>query len=167
MKDKEIYNVIKKFDKKLPKFSDGRINYSFSEEAPVISVFIKCKKEILLLKRSRKVSNYRGQWNALGGFLDELKPIKEKVLEEIKEETGVDKNNLKRIYFGGKKIIKDDKINKTWLLFPVVVELKSKPEIKLDWENSDYRWITFDEIDNFKTVFKLKENFQDLINSSK
>jgi ADP-ribose pyrophosphatase YjhB (NUDIX family) len=163
MNDKEIYNIIKGFDEKLPKFSDGRIDYHSSKEAPVISVFIKHENKILLLKRSGKVSNYRGLWNALGGFLDELKPIKEKVLEEVKEETGIEEEEVREIKFGERKVVKDLKINKTWILFPVVVELKNKPEIKLDWESSDYKWISFEEIDNYDTVYKLKENFEDLI----
>ena len=37
------FSQIQKFSDKLPKFPDGRINYSNSKIAPVITIFIKYK----------------------------------------------------------------------------------------------------------------------------
>ena len=53
--EKKILKTIEKFANKLPRFSDGRIDYSKSDTAPVITVFIKYEDQILLLKRSKKV----------------------------------------------------------------------------------------------------------------
>ena len=41
--------------------------------------------------------------------------------------------------------------NHEWEIFPFLFEAKS-PEIKLNWENSEYRWITIEEIGNYQTV---------------
>ena len=90
IQEQKILNIIKEFSERLPKFSDGRIDYSNSNIAPVIIVFIKYKNKILLLKRSDKVRIYQGKWNTVAGYLDEIKPIQEKALEEIQEETKID-----------------------------------------------------------------------------
>ena len=96
MNEAKILDLLKKFSKKLPHFEDGRINYSDSNEAPVVTIFVKYKNEILLLKRSDKVRTYREKWNTIAGYLDEVKPLKEKVLEELREEIGVIEKNILR-----------------------------------------------------------------------
>ena len=46
---------------------------------------------------------------------------------------------------------RDEKLGREWIRNLYLVEL-STPEIKLDWEHTDYRWISPDEIDNFETT---------------
>ena len=104
MNEEKILGIIQKFSKKLPHFPDGRINYSSSRTAPVINVVVKHKDKILLLKRSDKVSTYKGKWQTVAGYLDEVKPIKEKVLEELKEEIGVFDNDFKEVKYGFKNV---------------------------------------------------------------
>ena len=86
MNEKKFLMIIEKFSKKLPHFPDGRINYRSSKTAPVINVVLKCKDKILLLKRSGKVNAYKGKWNTLGGYLDEVVPLRKKVEEELRED---------------------------------------------------------------------------------
>ncbi len=148
----ESLEIIKKFYDKLPHFPDGRINYADSDSAPVLNVFVKCDREILLLKRSDKVGNYKGYWNTVAGYLDELKPIGEKALEEFQEELGLPKSMISNMRLGGHHKYFDEAISKTWIIFPVMIELKEKPEIKLDWEHDEYKWILPDELKNFQIV---------------
>jgi isopentenyldiphosphate isomerase len=162
-KEEKILEIIKDFSKKLPKFEDGRIDYSNSDTAPVITVFIKYKDRILLLKRSEKVLSYKGKWNTVAGYLDELKPIREKVIEEIKEELGIEKNNIFSIFIGESYKFKDEKISRIWIVFPVSAELKNEPEIKLDWEHTEYKWIKPKELESFDIVSNLKESLKRLI----
>jgi ADP-ribose pyrophosphatase YjhB (NUDIX family) len=162
MNEKEILKIIKRFDEKLPKFPDGRINYSNSDAAPVITVFVKYDDKILLMKRSDKVSTYRGKWNPVAGYLDESKPIREKVLEEMREEIGVKENSIESIRIGKSYELTDTEINKTWITFPVLVELKNKPDIKLDWEHTEYRWIKPEELKNFDTIPKLVKSWENV-----
>ena len=160
LREKEILETIKKFYKKLPRFPDGRVNYSNSDTAPVITVFIKYKDKFLLLKRSDKVSVYPGKWSTVTGYLDELKTIKEKVLEEINEELGFGEENILSYDFGESYEFKDTSADKTWIVHPVLVELKVDPVIKLDWEHVEYRWIRPDEIKNFDIVPRLDESLK-------
>lgn len=152
MTDSKILTIIKSFHDQLPHFPDGRIDYSHSSQAPVIMCFIQFDDEILLLKRSNKVANYQGKWNGVGGFLDEVKPIEEKVIEEITEELAINPANIARIKLGRLHKLTDPSISKTWLIQPVLVTTKSKPNIKLDWEHTDYKWVKPQEIKNYDIV---------------
>ncbi len=157
---KDILSIIKEFSKKLPKFKDGRIDYSKSNEAPVITVFIKVKDKILLLKRSNKVLTYKGKWNTIAGYLDEVKPIEEKIKEELREEINV--KEVLSIKIGNYFEILDKKINKKWIVTPVLVELKDRPEIKLDWEHTEFKWIKPEEMKNYDTVANLDKSWESI-----
>ena len=160
MDEQELLKIIEELGKKLPKFKDGRIDYSNSNIAPVITVFVKVGDEVLLLKRSNKVSTYKGKWNTVAGYLDELKPIREKVLEELKEEVGIEENIISSIHIGEPFKFTDKEINKTWLVCPSVVELLKKPEIKLNWEHTEFKWVKQDELSNYDTVPNLIRSFE-------
>ena len=160
IQEQKILNIIKKFSEKLPKFSDGRIDYSNSDIAPGVIVFIKFKNEIILFKRSDKVRTYQGKWNTVAGYLDAIKPIQEKALEEIQEETKIKKENILSIKIREPYKFIDSEINKTWIIVPALAELKSKCEIKLDWEHLECKWIDPKELKTFDVVSNLEESFR-------
>lgn len=158
--NEQIPEIIKDFSKNLPKFPDGRIDYLKSNIAPVMNIFVKYKDKILLSKRSNKVRVYQNKWNVIAGYLDELKPIRNKILEEVKEELGINENNVSLIHLSKPYKFKDREVNKTWISHPVLIELKNRPKIKLNWEHTEYKWIRPGELKNFDTVFKLEENLK-------
>ncbi len=161
MDEQKMLETIKQFAEKLPKFPDGRINYSNSDTAPVITIFIKHQDKILLLKRSDKVRTYQEKWNTVAGYLDEIKPIQEKVLEEIREELGIERdNNILSIHLGESYQFTDTEVKKTWIVHPVLIKLRNKPEIKLDWEHTEYKWIKPEEIKNFESVSNLENSLE-------
>ena len=160
MDEQKVLETIKKFAKKLPRFPDGRIDYSNSDIAPVVTVFVKFKDKILLLKRSDKVRAYQNKWNTVAGYLDELKPVRDKGLEELKEELGIEESDISIIHFGTPYKLTDNEISKMWIVHPVLVELKNKPKIKLDWEHIKYQWIKPEELGNFDVVFNLGESLK-------
>ena len=159
-KEEKILNTIKEFAKKLPRFPDSRIDYSNSDTAPVIRIFLKYKDEFLLLKRSEKVRTYQGKWNAVAGYLDEVKPIRKKVLEEIKEELGVTEDDILSIRIGETFEFTDNIIKKTWIVHPILAKLKNKPDIKLDWEHTEHKWIKLEELGSFDTVPHLSRGLE-------
>ena len=150
--EQKILEKIKDFAKKLPKFPDGRIDFTHSETSLVLTVFIKYKDKILLLKRSNKVGTYKGKWNTVTGYIDEPKPLIKKIIEEISEELGITEDNILSYSIGKPFKFIDAKIKKTWIVHPAKVELKNNPDIKLDWEHSEYRWIKPEELKNFNIV---------------
>ena len=44
------------------------------------------------------------------------------------------------------------KLNKTWIIYPIVVELIARPKIQLDWEHSEYKWIKPEELKHYEVV---------------
>ena len=144
-----LEKVLQEFSEKLPKFEDGRIDYSTSDKAPVLNCFVKFENQVLILRRGDKVRAYRGLWNSIGGYLDEFCLLEEKVLEELREELGIMPDLIFQMKTGNPFEFNDKDIQKIWLIFPILVELKSKPEIKLDWEHTDFRWIFPEDLKSF------------------
>ena len=159
----KIEKIIKEFYDKLPKFPDGRIDYHTSDVAPVLKVFVALDGKILLLKRSDKVRAYQGKWNVIAGYLDDLNPIEEKVFEELREEIKVSKDNIEQICYGKIEKIEDKEIGKTWISQPVLIKLKNKPEIILDFEHTDYKWILPSEMKKYDILYSLEETFENLM----
>ncbi len=163
MEQINIKQVLKEFSN-LPRFPDDRINYTNSNKAPVLICFIKYKNKILLLKRSEKVSTYKNIWSTVAGFIDEEKPLKEKILEELKEELGILEKDIQKIKFAKPYEYNDKTIKKIWLRYPILVQLKQKPKIKLDFEHTEYKWLNPKEITKYKTAPNLQKTLKLVIN---
>jgi isopentenyldiphosphate isomerase len=160
--DDKVQVLICEFAKKLPKFPDGRIDYSTSDIAPVIGIFVKYGDEILLLKRSDKVRTYKGLWGMVAGYLDEAKPVMQKALEEIKEELGIilNEQDILSVKIADPFEFKDNAANKTWLTCNILIELKKKPKIKLDWEHTEYKWVKLEDIKNFNKIPSFEQSLK-------
>jgi len=157
----EVHKLIQHFSTKLPHFKDGRIDYSTSDTAPVITVFITYKNTFLLLKRSKKVNTYKEKWNTVAGYLDDPnQTIFQKILEELSEEIDINKEQISSYSFGKHYQFTDENNKKTWIVHPSLVTLIEKPEINLNWEHTEYKWITMNEIQDFETVPNLKKSMK-------
>ena len=55
--DAYVKKILQPFVETLPRFPDGRIDYSHANKAPVITVFVFSNDHMLLLKRSEKVKS--------------------------------------------------------------------------------------------------------------
>jgi len=154
-----VRQILKEFSQ-LPRFPDGRIDYSRSDRAPVVTCFIQFEGKILLLKRSDRVHTYQGKWNTVAGYLDEPKTIRQKAIGELEEELGIQHHNISRITLGLSYEFFDPGANKSWLVHPVLVELKKRPQIKLDWEHTEFKWISPHEIGLYDTVPRLEESLK-------
>ncbi len=160
----KINLMLKEFDA-LPRFPDGRIDYSNSDKAPVLTCFVRFGEKILLLKRSDRVHSYQGKWHTVAGYIDEPKPIRQKALEELEEELSIPSKNVSRFIAGEPYEFFDQGAKKSWIVHPVLVELKNKPEVRLDWEHTEFKWISPDEIDGYDTVPKLEESLRRVLST--
>lgn len=115
--------------------------------------------KILILKRSDKVRTYKGMWGGVAGYIEENEKPYDTAIKEIKEETSLEKEDvellkqLNPVYF-------TDFYNKQrydWKIFPFLFKIKEKRKIKIDWEHSQYRWISPSQIKKFDTVPHLKD----------
>ncbi len=147
--DPRIPEVVKKANKKLPHFEDGRIDYSNAERPLAVVVFLKHGEEILILKRSEKVDACPQKWGLVSGYLDELEPIIKMGLKEIKEETGIEKDKILSIEKKGRYEWQSKKENKEYTSFLLLAELKEKPEIELSWEHEKYKWVKLKQAEKY------------------
>jgi len=118
----------------------------------IVTSFIKDNDKFLLLKRSEKVKTMKGLWAGVSGIIErDEKPLKRAKIE-IFEELGITENKIKFLKSSLEmKVHSPQYENHEWEIFPFLFEVKN-PIIKLNWENSEYRWITINEIKNYETV---------------
>lgn len=107
--------------------------------------------EILLLQRAGYIKPFGGKWGFVGGSIDKNdKSPKDALIREIKEETGIklsfnEERSMKPFgkqeHMGGtndKEIVSDTEY--------FVIEMETKPEVKLSREHSRYKWFDKESI---------------------
>ncbi len=135
----------------LPRFPDGRIDYSGSDTAPVLTAFLFFGDQLLLLKRSQNVGAYKGLWNGVGGYLDEQVPLRQKVLEELREELSIPEERVVSMKAAEPMDLLDAEIGRRWIIHPVRVDIDSN-DFTLDEEHTEARWIRPEELGTFDYV---------------
>ena len=128
-----------------------KTDYTNSKKAPVVACFVKHGDKFLLLKRSDKVLAYKNLWSSLAGFLDDSKSVREKAIEEITEEIGLKESDIVRLVEGPVYVFKDEAIGREWERHLVLVEV-SNSNITLNWEHTEYKWVTPEEISQYETT---------------
>ena len=118
----------------------------------IVTSFLRNSEKILLLKRSEKVKSMKNLWAGISGIIeDNEKPIKRAKIE-ILEEVGIEESDITLMKEGNKILIESPQyVNHQWEVYPFLFSCSNK-EIKLNWENSDSRWIRISELNNFTTV---------------
>jgi len=118
----------------------------------IVTSFLKNSDKILLLKRSNKVKTMKNLWAGISGIIEgDEEPITRAEIE-IFEEVGIKKSNVSLLKQGKNIVIESPQYaNHKWEVYPFLFSSKNR-EIKLNWENSDSRWINLDELNNFSTV---------------
>ena len=118
----------------------------------IVTSFLRNSEKILLLKRSEKVKSMKNLWAGISGIIeDNEKPIKRAKIE-ILEEVGIEESDIILMKEGNKILIESPQYaNHQWEVYPFLFSCSNK-EIKLNWENSDSRWIEINELNNFTTV---------------
>ena len=130
-----------------PKFipKPGQIDYTHVRYAPVINTIVTHGGKILLAKRSADLRLYPNFWNGISGFLDDDRSIEEKVYEELREELGIEQAQVKELTIARPLRQEAPDYGKTWLVNPVRAEVTAT-DFKLDWEATEVRWFTIDEL---------------------
>ncbi|MEF8879131.1 MAG: NUDIX pyrophosphatase [Candidatus Thermoplasmatota archaeon] len=117
------------------------------------------QNKLLILKRSNKVKTYKGQWGGVAGYVEEKENPQQTAIKEIKEETELEKDQVKLIKKGDPLIFTDYHKGKKydWKVNPFVFRVQKKDKINIDWEHSEYRWIPPQQVSKFDTVPRFKE----------
>ena len=129
----------------------GQVDFTKACWAPVINCVLKYKDRILVVQRSPELNFYPSYWNGISGFLDDQRSWTEKVEDELREELGITKDKIKKICLGEIFDQEESKYKKTWIVHPVLVEVKTD-QVKLDWEARNFKWTTLSEIKKLKLL---------------
>lgn len=129
----------------------------------IVTSFIQDEQKLLILRRSNKVKTMKGLWAGISGIIEKNEVPLTRAKIEIYEETGISEDKIRLVKNADKLRIHSPQYeNHEWEIFPFLFEAKN-PDIKLNWENSEYRWITIDELKNYNTVPSLEKVLQNLL----
>ena len=118
----------------------------------IVTTFLTNSDKILLLKRSQKVNSMKNIWAGIRGIIEgNEKPVNRAKIE-VYEEVGIEESNIKLIREGDMVVIESPQYeNHQWEVYPFLFSCNNR-EIKLNWENSDSKWIRMNELKDFVTV---------------
>ncbi|MFH1750212.1 MAG: NUDIX domain-containing protein [Candidatus Micrarchaeota archaeon] len=136
----------------LPRFGDGRIDFTGSPRAPIIACFVEYKGKILLLKRSKNVSTHENRWNNISGYIDQERPLGYFVRNELREEAGIRGGNIARLRFGKRYEFYDRETKCTYDIHPVLVKLKRKQKVSLNDEHTARVWAGIGRIREYGVI---------------
>ena len=123
----------------------------------IVTSFITNKDKVLLLKRSNKVKTMKGMWAGVSGIIEKNEEPLCRAKIEIFEEVGIVEEKITLLKTAEKLRVSSPQYqNHEWEIFPFLFGTEDST-IKLNWENSEYRWIDANEITNYETVPSLQK----------
>ena len=91
-------------------------------------------------------------WSRISGIIENNEKPIDRAMIEIYEEIGIKKDKI--AFFKSEERIKNSLPqyeNHEWEVFSFLFETDDV-KIKLNWENSEFKWIEVNEMKNYKTV---------------
>ena len=105
----------------------------------------------------------KGLWAGISGIIEKNEEPLKRAKIEIFEEVGIIEDKITLV-----RSVKEMRINSPqyenheWEIFPFLFEAKN-PIIKLNWENSEFKWINKEELKNYDTVPSLQKVLFNLV----
>jgi 8-oxo-dGTP diphosphatase len=118
---------------------------------------------ILIVRRSQRVGSYNARWAGISGFLETGVTPDEQAYTEIREETGLQGEQVRMLKRGAVVEHEDASIGRHWYIHPFLFEVRTPDAIALDWEATEMRWIMPSEIQDYETVPKLEEAYRSAV----
>jgi len=123
----------------------------------IVTSFIKNNDKFLILKRSKNVKTMKDLWAGISGIIEKNEIPLDRAKIEIFEETGIREDQIKLLKAADEmRVVSPQYKNHEWEVFPFLFESKN-PVVKLNWENSDSKWILANELKNYETVPNLEK----------
>jgi len=118
----------------------------------IVTSFIRDGRRLLILKRSGQVKSMRGLWAGISGVIEENEEPLRRAKVEIFEEVGIAEKDVTLVRAAQEIMVSlPQHKDHEWEIFPFLFEAKD-PVIRLNWENSEFRWIDADELEGYETV---------------
>ncbi|MDD5312699.1 MAG: nicotinamide-nucleotide amidohydrolase family protein [Dehalococcoidia bacterium] len=131
------------------------------DEKHVVTCFLEHNDMILILRRSGRVGTYKRAWAGVSGYI-EANDI-DQAYTEIREETGLFKNNIRLLRQGKPLEVFDKALNRNWVVHPFLFHVSDPDKIKTDWEHTESKWIKPKDLAKYNTVPGLAKALQSVI----
>ena len=123
----------------------------------IVTSFLLNQEKILILRRSKNVKTMKNMWSGISGIIENDEEPLTRAKIEIFEEVGIKENEIKLLKIGKEMdIISPQYKNHQWHVFPFLFETDNL-KIKINWENSDFKWINQVELKKFDIVPSLEK----------
>jgi 8-oxo-dGTP diphosphatase len=130
------------------------------DERHVVTCFLEHNGKIMILRRSERVGTYRGKWAGVSGYIEEGNTASQQAWTEIKEEVGLDVEDLELVQEGLALEVVDSEIGRKWNVHPFRFKVLKPDKIRIDWEHTEAKWIALEDIGRYQTVPNLREAWQ-------
>jgi 8-oxo-dGTP pyrophosphatase MutT (NUDIX family) len=102
-------------------------------------------------------------WAGISGIIEGNEEPLYRAKKEIHEETNITEDQITLIRAAVQMRTESPQYeNHEWLIFPFLFSVKN-PKIKLNWENSEYQWITPSDLKKFEIVPSLEKVLASLL----
>jgi 8-oxo-dGTP diphosphatase len=134
----------------------------------VVTCILEHEGKILVMKRSNMVGTYRGLWGGVAGYVEELEDPYDTAIKEIREEAGIDLENLELVRKGNPVEFSDTYEGRryNWIVYPFLFRITSKDLVRIDWEHEEFRWVYPSEVRKLDTVPGLDEVVAQLLGTT-
>jgi len=134
------------------------------QRTEVVTAFLRHDGKVLLLRRSGRVGSYQGRWAGVSGYLEDPAPLQQ-ALREIREETGLQDNHVRLVSAGTPLEVPAPELGKLWVVHPFLFDVTGAEAIRLDWENTEARWVLPEEVAALPGVPALAEALATVLGS--
>lgn len=129
----------------------------------IVTSFLSNDEKYLILKRSDNVKSMKGLWGGVSGVIEGNEDPLKRAKREIFEETGIREDHISLLRTSNEIQVRSTQYsNHEWIVFPFLFSTR-EPKIRLNWENSEYRWISANEISKYQTVPSLDKVLASLL----
>ena len=136
----------------------GTVGLPGVEAKPVVSAFLRNGGRYLVVRRSGRVGSFQRRWSAISGYVEGREDPRQRAAQEIREETGMRGARFRR---AAEPLITRDG-STAFVVHPFLFDAPTR-RVRLDWENVAHRWIAPHELGTLRTVPRLEDVLQRLL----
>ncbi|WP_254864577.1 NUDIX domain-containing protein [Halovivax gelatinilyticus] len=114
--------------------TDGGVD----EPSHVVTAFLRNRGEVLFGRRSDAVGTYAGDWGAISGYAEGDPDAQ--VWTEIREETGLDADEVTLVRSGRPVTVGDSTLVREWVVHPYLFDAETR-EVDPSAEHDELRWL--------------------------
>ncbi|OPY31827.1 MAG: hypothetical protein A4E32_01431 [Methanomassiliicoccales archaeon PtaU1.Bin124] len=135
----------------------GSVSLIGLDETAVVTCVMEYEGRYLIVKRSDKVSTNKLKWAGISGYIEKGETPLETAYKEISEEVQMENPKLIRIL----PVIHIRAEGRSWAIHPFHFQAPTD-KVVLDWEATDYKWVTLAEADTYDLVNGFRQLLKDI-----